>query len=145
MSWYEYLFGSSSKDQNVEIAHTKLGNIKFEDEGWWRGTIKTELGPIDVFVHGTDDEVDESSADYCFYVASNLKEYNKKAMELITAELEISDRDAEARFTPDSLSSISKDRERSFFYMCFKDNEDEFAIWRVQFDKEVATYLSCDR
>lgn len=128
----------------MEIAHPKLGNLKFEDEGWWRGTVKTNLGSVEIFLHGTDGEVDESSANYCFYVISNFRDYYKKAMGLITVELGLSNSDAENRFTPDSLSSISRDQERSFFYLCFNDSKDEFAIWRVQFDNDIATYLTCD-
>lgn len=65
-------------------------------------------------------------------------------MDLIADELKIPNRCAQDRFTLKSLYSFSKVLEKSFFYMCIDDKEDEYAIWRVQFDNDVATYLSCN-
>ncbi len=144
MNWFSFLWSEERQNEETIMNHPKLGQIKYEDEGWWKGEKIIEENNIEFFVDGTEREIDETLADYCFDVLSKFEIYFENALTLIESELSIPKIEVKSRFTPNSISSFWKNQDKTMFYMWFDDKSNEYAHWRVQFDNNAAKYLNCD-
>jgi hypothetical protein len=144
MGWLAMLRGSESIP-GTQHAHPKLGMLEYAEEGWWSGEKTIDGGTIQFFIDDSGKGIDEDLCNYCVGVLANFADYLEKANELIESALTISREEVLKRFTPTEVWSFWKHGGKRGFNMSFRDEKDEFALWRVQFDDGIATYLACDR
>ena len=143
MGWFDFLWDDDEKS-DIKIKHPKLGVLAFQDEGWWEGNKKIEDNEIGFSVDGTEEEVDNILAEDCLEVLSNFNLYLNQAIKLISEELSISKEEVSSLFTPKSLSFFSGKRNKNIFYLWFDNKDDEYALWRVQFNNGKAAYVGRD-
>lgn len=143
MTWFSYLFGQSPAAGRT-INHPDLGVLVSDGEGQWMGRREIEGNQIEFAVDENDENVVNEDADYCVHIFSQFSVYVEEGLNLIASDLSITATDARNRFKPSSLFSIQKKGGQTFFYMGFTDTNNKFALWRVQFENEIATYAGFD-
>lgn len=144
MGLFDFLFTNEPSKERPKLIHSSLGELEYQDEGWWDGKREVDGQIIEYSVEGTETEVYEDLAVHCNEILSNFSFYFDKSLKKIVSELSITETEARRRFSPDSLSGFWRRGDNTMFYFCFKDIENEYAIWRVQFDNGVPEYLGCD-
>ena len=66
-----------------EVVHAKLGELIYEDEGWWKGKTEINKLKLEFFVDGNEFGVNENLAEECFEVLKNFEEFKQKAMRFL--------------------------------------------------------------
>lgn len=126
------------------MEHPTLGLLKWDGESYWSGSRTIDGNIIEFFVDGTEESVFQDPAEYCSVILDNFATYLDQALNAIASSESISIIEARQRFRPTEVFSVSKEENAALFYLGFADKGDEFALWRVQFDNDVATYVGCD-
>jgi hypothetical protein len=144
MNWFNSIWNEQSANNETTFNHHKLGQLKYENEGWWKGQKVINEHKIEFFVDGARQEVNENLADICYDVLSGFEFYFEKALAFIQSELNISEDEVKCRFIPNSVSSFWKNQNETMFYLWFEDKNNKHTHWRVQFDNDAAKYLACD-
>ena len=124
--------------------HPNLGQVVFEDEGWWRGKCKVGEREIEFSVPDDGTGIDEMQAESCVQVLRSFDMVVQKAVRLISSELKSPENEILCRFTPTDLWGFSLHKNKQSFYLSFSDSENKYALWRVQFEDDKAKCLGCD-
>lgn len=128
----------------TKLDHPTLGVVEFEDEGWWRGETKVGDRTIKFFIPDDGKGIDEAQADYCIERLTRFDDVLQDAVCLMSSKLDLSEAAVLDRFKPTELWGFSRVRGERLFYLSFADANDEYKLWRVQFNNEKATYLGYD-
>ena len=126
------------------MEHPELGMLNWDGESYWSGSRTIDGNRIEFFVDGTEESIFSEPAEYCAVILNRFAIYLESALDEIASTEAISIIDARQRFRPTQVFSISKEKNGTFFYLELADKEDEFALWRIQFENDVATYVGCD-
>ena len=140
---WDYLFAPAPV-AGRQVNHRQLGVLIADGEGWWLGKRKIGGNVIEFSIEGTNGAVNQELSEYCLSILENFSVYYELALDLIASDLSIPLLEASKRFTPTSIFSITRHKNERLFYMGFTDAENKFALWRVQFENEIATHVGLD-
>lgn len=148
MSWYEFLFGSKTTNLPSKKIHPKLGEIQYEDEGWWIGTVKiNENLTIEFFVDGNEEKINSDLAYDCYEVLSNISEYLERAKILLNPLLMDYQILESIDFSRCDLGLFWRKGSDKGFTMSFFHKDDKNGngvIWTVEFFNSEAKYAGCE-
>jgi len=144
MNFLEYLFGKNPKNQSLEINHSKLGKLIYEDEGWWKGETEINGLKIEFFVNGNEENVNEILAEDCAEVLENFNEYKQKALLFLEKQRLSWKIKQELKFTPTDFCLFFREGENKYFSMNFEEETRPDFLWTVDFENSEAKYAGFD-
>ena len=134
-SLYSFLFGRSP-DAATEIMHPELGQLVFEDEGWWKGSREIGNEVVHFFVNDDGNGLEEGLDLICIEALERFSEYDSMARSKIIDYVESWGAEPPTLFGPE-LCWFYQATDKRGFTLRLGEVGDSGRLWRVRFENAV--------
>jgi hypothetical protein len=133
MTWFDSLFGKTVSKQ-IQIEHPEFGTLTYNPDGWWDGKTQAAGFDLELSIDGDENGLGEGLDEICGDVLNRFPQYHARALIKLDQTVSEYKIPIALEFTPFEILWIWKDSQKDGFAIRFNDNDDEYKLWRVEFE-----------
>ena len=144
MGFFANIFGRPKRQAPEPLQHPGLGELVWNQDGWWEGSVDHQGTPVAVSVGGDEAGPRPDMATAAVATLSVLEDNSQKAVRFLLADLpKLGARIEPSQFTLKGVCHLWLDRPQDFWRE-FDLEGDPHAIWRVEFEDGNPRYSGRD-